>query len=36
MNSILDLDDLTKALENEENADLIDLDNSKIKCRKKE
>ena len=34
MNNILDLDDLTKALENDDNAELIDLDNSKIKCIK--
>jgi hypothetical protein len=34
MSAVLDIDILSKALENEENEELLNLDNSKIKCMK--
>ena len=34
MSAIFDIDTLSKALENEENEELLNLDNSKIKCIK--
>ena len=34
MSSIIDLNFLSKALENDDNEDLLNLDNSKIKCIK--